>query len=203
MTSEQEILLGVGRRMIEAEARALSAMASALEAEFVQAVESILACRGKVVFTGMGKSGHVARKIAATMTSTGTPAIFLHPAEAAHGDLGIISSDDVVVVLSYSGQTDELRSVVDFAHRGGNRIIAITGSRDSHLATMADVVLCVGVDEEDCVLDIVPTVSTTAQLAMGDALAVALMEARGFRAEEFGRFHPGGYIERRRRRTDK
>ena len=197
MTPKQLDLLNVGRRVISAESAALNVTERMLGDSFVRAVELILACRGKIIVSGMGKSGHVARKIAATMTSTGTPTLFLHPAEAAHGDMGIICSEDVVMVLSFSGQTDELRSVVEFARKQGNRLIAITSSSNSYLATSADVCLAIEIPDDGSSLGIVPTASAVVELALGDAIAMALAEARGFRAEDFAALHPGGYIERR------
>lgn len=197
MTPKQIELLNVGRRTICTESAALIIAERMLGEEFVRAVELILECRGRVILSGMGKSGHIARKIAATMTSTGTPALFLHPAEAAHGDMGIIAREDVVVVLSYSGQTDELHNVVEYARKQGNRLIAITGSSASYLATLADVHLRIEVTADDSSLGIVPTASAVVELALGDAMAMALAEARGFKAEDFANLHPGGYIERR------
>lgn len=197
MISRQQELLNVGRKMIHTEAETLLRLEQLLDDSFVEAIERILVCRGKLVFTGMGKSGLIARKIAATLTSTGTPSLFLHPAEAAHGDLGIITPHDIIVALSYSGETDELRSIVNHAKENNNPIIAMTGNSASSLASIADVHLSIKVDNEDCVLDIVPTSSTTAQLALGDAMAAALMFLRGFRCDDFAHLHPGGYIERR------
>lgn len=197
MTPQQKELLNVGRRSLRNEISTLERIESTLDISFIQAVEMILTCKGKLILTGMGKSGHIARKIAATLTSTGTPALFLHPAEASHGDLGIIATNDIVVALSYSGETDELRDVVYYALEHKNPIIAITGSATSSLAKHADIHLDIMVTQEDCVLNIVPTCSTTAQLALGDALASALMFARNFHPEDFAHLHPGGYIERR------
>lgn len=188
--------------MIHTEADTLYLLEQSLDASFAAAVEAIYHCRGKVVITGMGKSGLIARKIAATLTSTGTPTIFLHPAEASHGDLGIIAADDVVFALSYSGETDELRAIVEYAERNNNAIIAMTGNASSSLARHSDVHLNITVESEDCVLDIVPTSSTTAQLAMGDAIATTLMHMRGFQRGDFAHLHPGGYIERRIEMTD-
>lgn len=197
MTPQQKELLEIGRKSLRNEISTLERIESTLDTSFIQAVEMILECRGKIILTGMGKSGHIARKIAATLTSTGTPALFLHPAEASHGDLGIIAAGDVVVVLSYSGETNELRDVVTYATKNNNPIIAITGSATSSLAKHANIHLDIMVTQEDCVLNIVPTSSTTAQLALGDALASSLMYARSFRAEDFAHLHPGGYIDRR------
>lgn len=201
MTRKDEAILDVGRKMIFSEAQALLAIGSSLGDAFMDAVTMLLECRGKIILTGMGKSGYVARKIAATLTSTGMPSVFLHPAEAAHGDLGIIAEGDIVVALSYSGETDEVVGVARFAKRSGNGVVAMTGDEASSLATLADVHLDIMVKEEDSVLNIVPTASTTAQLAMGDALATAMMYARNFQAHDFGHLHPGGYIERRIKMT--
>lgn len=197
MTFQHEELLALGRKMINTEVETLTLLAQSLDDSFLAAVEAIYNCAGKVVITGMGKSGIIARKIAATLTSTGTPTIFLHPAEASHGDLGIINAGDVVIALSYSGETDELRAIVEYAERNNNTLIAMTGNASSSLARHADVLLGITVQTEDCVLDIVPTSSTTAQLAMGDAIATVLMQMRGFKCANFAQLHPGGYIERR------
>ena len=183
--------------MINTEVETLTLLAQSLDESFLAAVEAIYNCTGKVVITGMGKSGIIARKIAATLTSTGTPTIFLHPAEASHGDLGIITAGDVVIALSYSGETDELRAIVEYAERNNNTLIAMTGNASSSLARHANVLLNITVQTEDCVLDIVPTSSTTAQLAMGDAIATVLMQMRDFKCANFAQLHPGGYIERR------
>jgi arabinose-5-phosphate isomerase len=172
-------------------------MAERLDEQFVSAVEKILACRGKLIVTGMGKSGLVGRKIAATLASTGTPSFFLHPGEAFHGDLGMISPEDVVLALSYSGETDEVLKIVPFIHSNGNVLISMTGKRESALAKNSDIHLDVGVKEEACILQLAPTSSTTAQIAMGDALAVALMKAREFTSMDFARLHPGGSLGRR------
>lgn len=195
-TPEQQII-EVGRHTIHAEALALKHMEESLGEEFVRAVETIFACRGKLIVTGMGKSGHIARKIAATLASTGTPSFFLHPAEAFHGDLGMISPDDVVLALSYSGETDEILKIVPFVHDNGNRLISMTGNASSTLARNSDVHLDIMVRKEACILHLAPTSSTTAQLAMGDALAATLMHMRGFTAMDFARLHPGGSLGRR------
>jgi KpsF/GutQ family protein len=166
-------------------------------AAFPRAVELILACHGRVIVSGVGKSGHIARKIAATLASTGTPAYFVHAAEAAHGDLGMITRDDVVIALSNSGESEELLTIVPLVKRQGGRLIAITGNPASSLAREADAHLDASVAEEACPLNLAPTASTTAALAMGDALAVALLDARGFGAEDFARSHPGGTLGRR------
>jgi arabinose-5-phosphate isomerase len=164
---------------------------------FARAVELILGMQGRVVVMGMGKSGHIGRKIAATLASTGTPAMFVHPAEASHGDLGMIQAHDAVLAISNSGESDELTSILPMVKRLGAPLLAITGGSDSTLARHADVVLNSGVEKEACPLNLAPTASTTAQLALGDALAVALLDARGFKAEDFARSHPGGALGRR------
>lgn len=197
MNTIQQELLAVGRRTIAAEQEALKTMEMSLGEEFVSAVEIILGCRGKLIVTGMGKSGHIACKIAATLASTGTPSFFLHPAEAFHGDLGMISKEDVVLALSYSGETDEILKIIPFIHENGNKLIAMTGKPQSSLARNADVHLDIMVREEACILHLAPTSSTTAQLAMGDALATTLMHARKFTAMDFARLHPGGSLGRR------
>src|SRR5688500_13583 len=186
-----------GRRVFEIEARGLDAVAARVDGAFTAACELILACHGRVVCTGMGKSGHIARKIAATLASTGTPSFYVHPGEAGHGDLGMITDADVVLALSYSGESEELLMLLPVLKRQGNRLIAMTGRANSTLAGEADVHLDVAVPVEACPLDLAPTSSTTASLAMGDALAVALLEARGFTADDFARSHPAGALGRR------
>ena len=187
----------MARKAIRTEMLALRDMEERLGDEFVAAVEAILASRGKCIVTGMGKSGLVGRKIAATLASTGTPSFFLHPGEAFHGDLGMISPDDIVVALSYSGETDEILKIVPFIHSNGNKLISMTGNPESALAKHSDVHLDVGVKEEACILHLAPTSSTTAQIAMGDALAVSLMQLRSFTSVDFARLHPGGSLGRR------
>jgi arabinose-5-phosphate isomerase len=187
----------MGQRVLRIEAEAVSALAERIGPEFRLAVDLILACTGRVIVSGIGKSGHVARKIAATMASTGTPAYFVHAAEAVHGDLGMITRDDVLIAISNSGENDELLTVVPLVKRQGGRLIAITGKAGSPLARDADVHLDAGVREEACPLNLAPTASTTAALALGDALAVALLDARGFSASDFARSHPGGTLGRR------
>lgn len=186
-----------GRRVLAIEAEALGAVAARIGAEFEAACRTMLACRGRVVCTGMGKSGHVARKIAATLASTGTPAFFMHPGEAAHGDLGMVTDADVLLALSYSGESDEIILLLPALRRQGNPIIAMTGRATSTLAREADIHLDVAVPVEACPLQLAPTASTTASLALGDALAVALLEARGFTADDFARSHPAGALGRR------
>jgi arabinose-5-phosphate isomerase len=186
-----------GRRVIEVEAQGLAAIGARIDGAFTAACRAMLACRGRVVCTGMGKSGHVARKIAATLASTGTPSFYMHPGEAGHGDLGMVTDADVVLALSYSGESDELLMLLPVLKRQGNTLVAMTGRPASSLAREADVHLDVSVPAEACPLDLAPTSSTTAALAMGDALAVALLEARGFTAEDFARSHPAGALGRR------
>lgn len=186
-----------GREVIEIEAAAITALAERLGDGFERACEICLACRGRVVVVGMGKSGHVGGKIAATLASTGTPAFFVHPGEASHGDLGMITGEDVVLAISNSGETAEILTILPLIKRLGVPLISLTGKPDSALATNADVNLDVSVAKEACPLNLAPTASTTATLAMGDALAVALLDARGFTAEDFARSHPGGSLGRR------
>lgn len=195
LTSQE--ILDLASRTLRLEADALNNLAASLGEEFIGAVDRVLACQGKVIITGMGKSGLVGRKIAATLASTGTPSFFLHPGEAFHGDLGMISQQDVVLALSHSGETDEVLKIVPFIHTNGNVLISITGNANSTLAKNSDIHLDTGVKEEACILQLAPTTSTTAQLALGDALAVALMRAREFTAMDFARLHPGGSLGRR------
>ena len=190
-------ILTLARETLHKEAEALTHMAAELDEQFVGAVDRILACTGKVILTGMGKSGLIGRKIAATLASTGTPSFYLHPGEAFHGDLGMISSEDVVLALSHSGETDEVLKIVPFIHSNGNVLISITSNPESTLAKNSDLHLNACVKEEACILHLAPTTSTTAQLAMGDALAIALMKARDFTAMDFARLHPGGSLGRR------
>jgi arabinose-5-phosphate isomerase len=189
--------LALARDVLATEARAIESIADRLSQPFVDAIARLRDCRGRVVVSGIGKSGHIARKLAATLASTGTPAFFVHPAEASHGDLGMITSDDVVVMLSNSGETDELVSLVPHVRRQGATIVAMTGKTDSTLARNADIPLDAAVDAEADPLGLAPTASTTAMLALGDALAIALLDARGFSAEDFARSHPGGSLGRR------
>ncbi|THF61722.1 KpsF/GutQ family sugar-phosphate isomerase [Pseudothauera rhizosphaerae] len=187
----------LARRVLRIEADAVAALAERVGEDFERAVALILQRRGRVIVTGIGKSGHVARKLAATLASTGTPAYFVHAAEAAHGDLGMITPEDVVIALSYSGSSEELLTIVPLVKRQGARLISMTGNPDSPLAREADIHLDAAVAEEACPLNLAPTASTTAALALGDALAVALLDARGFGAEDFARSHPGGALGRR------
>jgi len=190
-------LQALGLAVIETEARAVSALAARIDARFVQACKHMLACEGRVVVIGMGKSGHIGSKIAATLASTGTPAFFVHPGEASHGDLGMIIETDVVLALSNSGETTELLTILPLIKRLGVPLITMTGNTKSTLAQAANVNLDVSVEKEACPLGLAPTASTTAALVMGDALAVALLESRGFTAEDFARAHPGGTLGRR------
>ncbi len=189
--------LDLARRVLAIEAAAVLKTADRLGDSFAQAVALILACRGRVIVSGIGKSGHIGRKIAATMASTGTPAYFVHAAEAVHGDLGMITRDDVLIALSNSGENDELLTIVPLVKRQGGKLIAITGNAESALAREANIHLDAHVEEEACPLNLAPTASTTAALALGDALAVALLDARGFGAEDFARSHPGGALGRK------
>jgi arabinose-5-phosphate isomerase len=190
-------ILQAARNVLRIEAEAVAALTERVNGEFVRAVEMILACRGRVVITGMGKSGLICQKIAATMASTGTPALFLHPAEGVHGDLGMVAKGDVVIAVSNSGETEELTRILPVIKRMGLPLIAMTGKPDSTLARAGDVFLDISVKEEACPLQLAPTASTTATLAMGDALAVALLLERGFREEDFALYHPGGVLGKR------
>ena len=189
--------LRLARETFAIEAAALLGLSDRLDGRFAQAVQKILQIPGRVVVMGMGKSGHVGRKIAATLASTGTPAMFVHPAEASHGDLGMVTAHDVVLAISNSGESAELTAILPVLKRLGAPLIALTGNAQSSLARHADVALDCSVEREACPLNLAPTASTTAQLAMGDALAVALLDARGFRAEDFARSHPGGALGRK------
>ncbi|MBT9568261.1 MAG: KpsF/GutQ family sugar-phosphate isomerase [Thiobacillus sp.] len=192
-----EHLLALARQVLDIEADALRTLSARLDQGFAEAVHLMLACQGRVVVTGMGKSGHVGCKIAATLASTGTPSFFMHPGEASHGDLGMIAHNDVVLALSNSGESSEIVSIVPLIKRRGAKLIAMTGNPASTMAREADVHLNAAVDKEACPLNLAPTASTTAALALGDALAVALLDARGFSADDFARTHPGGSLGRR------
>ena len=192
-----ERVIAQGKEVLRVEAQALLELVDRLDSGFERACQLILACTGRVVVTGLGKSGHVARKIAATLASTGTPAFFVHSAEAMHGDLGMMTREDVVIALSNSGSTSEVLSLVPAIKRQGAKLIAMTGNGDSELARLADVHLYAGVAREACSLNLAPTASTTAAMALGDALAVALLDARGFGPDDFARSHPGGVLGRR------
>src|SRR5881409_1157714 len=194
--------LSLARRVLETEAAAILALVDRLDRNFDCAVSLLSHCKGRVILTGMGKSGIICQKIAATLTSTGTPSFFLHPAEAMHGDLGVIQSDDVVIALSYSGETDELLRLLERIRRLGAKLVAITGGPRSTLAQAADVALDCSVTEEACPMNLVPTASTTAALALGDALAMTLLVEKGFREEDFANLHPGGKIGKRLMRVE-
>jgi len=189
--------LNLGREVLRIEADAVRSLADRLDESFLRALNVILSCKGRVVVSGMGKSGHIARKIAATMSSTGTPAYFVHPGEASHGDLGMITPDDVIIALSYSGESQELLAIVPAIKRHGAKLISMTGNSSSSLAKLADVHLDAAVDKEACPMGLAPTTSTTTALALGDALAMALLDAKGFGSEDFARSHPGGSLGRR------
>ncbi|MGM9487790.1 KpsF/GutQ family sugar-phosphate isomerase [Ideonella sp. YS5] len=189
--------LALARETFDIEAAALRGVRDRLDASFSQALQAILAIRGRVVVMGMGKSGHVGRKIAATLASTGTPAFFVHPAEASHGDLGMVTSEDLLLAISNSGESDEINAILPAVRRLGVPMVAITGRAGSTLARHAEVTLSCAVDQEACPLNLAPTASTTAQMALGDALAVALLDARGFREHDFARSHPGGALGRK------
>ncbi|ALD89569.1 KpsF/GutQ family sugar-phosphate isomerase [Cupriavidus gilardii] len=192
-----ERALELARHTLQIEADAVAALSSRLTPDFARAVQLVLECSGRVVVSGIGKSGHIGRKVAATLASTGTPAFFVHPAEASHGDLGMITRDDVLVAFSNSGETSELLSIVPIVKRIGAKLISVTGNVESNLAQLADAHLDARVDKEACPLNLAPTASTTAALALGDALAVAVLDARGFGEEDFARSHPGGALGRK------
>jgi arabinose-5-phosphate isomerase len=192
--NERERLLAMADRVLRLEAESIAALRGRLDDRFVEAVDLLRRCRGRVIVTGMGKSGLIGRKIAATLASTGTPAYFLHPAEGVHGDIGMMAREDVVLALSNSGETDEVLAVLPAIKRLGVSLILLTGGADSTLAGQADVVLDVGVSEEACPMNLAPTSSTTAALAMGDALAMALLDLRGVRAEDYAALHPRGSL---------
>jgi arabinose-5-phosphate isomerase len=195
--AESSVFLNPAKNVVQLETRAIGALADRIGDEFVRACQIILAGQGRVVVVGMGKSGHIGGKIAATLASTGTPAFFVHPGEASHGDLGMITEQDVVLAISNSGNTEEILTILPLIKRMDIRLIAMTGNRNSPLAHESDVVLDIGVEKEACPLNLAPTSSTTATLVMGDALAVALLESRGFTADDFARSHPGGRLGRR------
>jgi arabinose-5-phosphate isomerase len=197
MTVDTQQVLSIARETLAIEAQAVSAMAQRLDERFADVVAAVLACRGRLVVMGMGKSGHVGNKIAATLASTGTPAMFVHPGEASHGDLGMITAADVVLAISNSGESDELNAVLPVIKRMGIGLIALTGRADSSLANYADWVLDSSVAKEACPHNLAPTASTTAQMALGDALAMALLDARGFKPQDFARSHPGGALGRK------
>jgi len=196
-TSQTFDFIQSGQRVIDIETAATQALRNRIDDNFRKACELILQCKGRVIITGMGKSGHIGNKIAATLASTGTPSFFVHPGEASHGDLGMITGEDVVIGISNSGKTDEVVNIVPLIKRKGARLISMAGDSSSPLATQSDVHLDISVAEEACPLGLAPTASTTATLVMGDALAVALLEARGFTADDFALSHPGGSLGRR------
>jgi arabinose-5-phosphate isomerase len=202
MTFSTASMLDLARKVLRTEAAAILALVDRINGDFERALHVLHECRGRVIVTGMGKSGIICRKIAATLSSTGTPAFFLHPAEAIHGDLGAIREDDVVVALSHSGETEELIRLLESLKRIGARLVAITGSPDSTLGRAADVTLDCGIAEEACPMNLVPTASTTAALALGDALAMSLLVMKGFREEDFASLHPGGKLGRRLMRVE-
>lgn len=190
-------ILNLAKQTMNSEADALKHTASKLDGNFTEAVEAILSCKGKLIVTGMGKSGLVGRKIAATLASTGTPSYYMHPGEAFHGDLGTISKGDVILAISYSGETEEVLRIVPFITQNGNTLISMTGNPASSLAHHSHIHLDIAVESEACILHLAPTTSTTVQMAMGDALAVTLMKMRNFQAVDFAKFHPGGSLGRR------
>lgn len=196
-TDEAQKIIQLGLAVIKMEAQAVSSLLSRIDENFVKACQYILACEGRVVVIGMGKSGHIGSKIAATLASTGSPAFFVHPGEASHGDLGMITRKDVVMVMSNSGETEEILTILPLIKRLGIALITLTGNPSSTLARAADVNIDISVEHEACPLGLAPTSSTTATLAMGDALAISLLETRGFTAEDFARSHPGGRLGRR------
>ena len=202
MSGAPPVDLTLARKVLQTEAAAILALVDRLGESFERAVRLLIDCRGRVIVTGMGKSGIICRKIAATLTSTGTPAFFLHPAEAIHGDLGVLQSEDVIVALSYSGETDELLRLLETIKRLGAKLIAITGDCHSTLGQAADVTLDCRVSEEACPMNLVPTASTTAALALGDALAMTLLVAKGFSQESFASLHPGGKLGKRLMRVE-
>ncbi|MGA8005364.1 MAG: KpsF/GutQ family sugar-phosphate isomerase [Burkholderiales bacterium] len=197
MISASSTALELARRVLAIEADAVRALMDRIDERFLDAVSLILGCGGRVVVSGIGKSGHIARKVASTFASTGTPAYFVHPAEASHGDLGMIQPEDIFIGISHSGESEELLRIIPLIKRQGAKLIAITGKQGSTLAREADIHLDAGVAQEACPLNLAPTASTTAALALGDALAVALLDARGFSADDFARSHPGGTLGRR------
>jgi arabinose-5-phosphate isomerase len=195
--------LALARKVLETEAAAILALVARLDSKFERAVELLHGCRGRVILTGMGKSGIICQKIAATLTSTGTPALFLHPAEAIHGDIGVVQPDDVVMALSYSGKTDEILRLLESIRRLGVKLIVISGAPESALSKAADVALDCSVSEEACPMNLAPTASTTAALAIGDALAMTLLVEKGFGEEDFASLHPGGRLGRRFMRIER
>jgi arabinose-5-phosphate isomerase len=198
LVSDQRII-SLAKSVLEIESKAIAALADGIDETFLRACRTILACEGRVVVTGIGKSGHIGKKIGATMASTGTPALFLHPAEALHGDLGMVTKQDVLLIISYSGEAEEILRILPFIKRLGVPVISLTGKPFSTLAKLADIHLDVSIHQEACPLGLAPTASTSAALAMGDALALAVLEARGFTAEDFALSHPAGRFGKNRR----
>jgi arabinose-5-phosphate isomerase len=196
------VSLETARRVLRIEAEALAELQKRLDGRFERAVELLLACKGRVVVTGMGKSGLIGRKIAATLSSTGTPSVFLHPAEALHGDLGMLMREDVVLAVSYGGETEEIAALLETIKRLGLRMVALTGNSRSTIAAASDVAIDVSVKEEACSLNLAPTASTTATMAMGDALAIALLDRRGFSSGDFAALHPGGRLGKKLLRAE-
>ncbi|HXH54720.1 MAG TPA: KpsF/GutQ family sugar-phosphate isomerase [Gammaproteobacteria bacterium] len=197
MSVDKLKIIATGLSVLEIEAKAITELRGQVNAAFVESCLALLNCDGRAIVMGIGKSGHIGRKIAATLSSTGTPAFFLHPAEASHGDLGMITSKDLVMALSYSGEASEILTIVPFIKRLGIKVIVLTGAPQSALAKIANIALDIGVRQEACPLGLAPTASTTAMLAMGDAIALAVLEARGFTADDFAKSHPGGKLGRR------
>ncbi len=190
------------KEVLRIESEAIQALINRIDERFSQAVEMILKSKGRVVVTGVGKSGHIGRKITATLSSTGTPSLFLHPVEGRHGDLGMVTKDDIVLAISNSGETAEISELLPFIKEIGAKLIAFTGKANSTLAKSSDVILDVGVEKEACPLGLAPTASTTAALAMGDALAMAILDKRGFKRKDFARFHPGGSLGKKAGREE-
>lgn len=191
------MVINSARKVLEIEAKAIEKLSQNLDENFTKAVELLLSCKGRVIVTGVGKSGIIGKKISATLSSTGTPSLFLDPAEAVHGDLGMVLGSDVILAISNSGETEEINKLLPFFKRMKNRVIAFTGEKNSTLAKKSDIVISIKIDEEACPLGLVPTASTTATLAMGDALAIALLDKRGFKKRDFVRLHPGGTLGKR------
>lgn len=197
MSVDKQSIIAIGLSVLEIEANAIKELTQRINETFFEICQAFLTCKGRVIVAGMGKSGHIGRKIAATLASTGTPSLFLHPAEASHGDLGMITSQDIVLVLSYSGETSEILTIVPLIKRLGVKIVALTGSPASSLAKVADIHFDMSIRQEACPLGVAPTASTTAMLAMGDAIALAILKARGFTLDDFAKSHPGGRLGRR------
>ena len=198
-TTQTENFINCGLEVLAIETQALKNLASRIDENFAAVCELIINCTGRIIVTGMGKSGHIARKIAATLASTGSPAFFVHPAEALHGDFGMIMANDIIIALSYSGETEEILKITPLIKRQGIHFITLTGNPNSQLANLASINIDVSVEKEACTLGLAPTASTTAALAMGDAIAISVLNARGFTAEDFARSHPGGKSQLSRR----